>query len=131
VPWDANGNGMPDDWEFFYFGNLLQTADGDFDGDSFPNYAEWIASTDPSAPGDYIGWDWQGKEGGLWKLTFKARPGGVYHVEGKDDGVMGQTVWTHLGSLTNGAGDTAEWVDVEYPETGTRYYRIKIPRFSP
>jgi hypothetical protein len=132
VPWDSNGNGMPDDWEFNYFGNLDQTAAGDFDEDGFSNYAEWVAGTNPDGPGDYIGWEWQGKDGAAWKLTFKAKPYGVYHIEGKDDTAQdGVTAWYHLGSLTNGASDTAEWEDSTYPEAGTRYYRIKIPKFNP
>ena len=58
VPWDANGNDMPDDWEFDRFdGDMTQTSVGDFDDDGFPNYSEWVASTDPNAPGSYIGWE--------------------------------------------------------------------------
>jgi hypothetical protein len=132
VPWDANANGMPDDWEFHYFGDLNQTAGGDFDNDGFSNYAEWVASTDPNAPGSYIGWEWQGKSGGDWSLTFQAKPYGVYHIEGKDQTMMNNiTVWTPLGSLTNGAGTTAQWTDTNPPVSGVRYYRIKIPKYSP
>jgi hypothetical protein len=44
---DQNTNGIPDGWEWSYFGSL-QPADADFDGDGLSNYAEYSNGTDPN-----------------------------------------------------------------------------------
>ena len=52
-PPDADNDGMLDDWETHYFGGTNQTggaADGDWDGDGFPNLSEYIAGTNPTNP---------------------------------------------------------------------------------
>lgn len=46
---DANGNSLPDDWELTYFGNLLMTATGDFDGDGISNMAEYQQGSNPAS----------------------------------------------------------------------------------
>ncbi len=45
---DADGDGLPDSWELAYFGNLIQNASGDFDGDGVSNEDEFRDSTDPT-----------------------------------------------------------------------------------
>jgi alpha-tubulin suppressor-like RCC1 family protein len=45
---DQNNNTMDDRWETDYFGNLDQTADGDFDGDGISNVDEFLAGGDPT-----------------------------------------------------------------------------------
>jgi hypothetical protein len=50
---DFNGNGLPDWWEAKYFGNLDQTADGDFDGDGVSNLEEFLEGTNPADPTSY------------------------------------------------------------------------------
>lgn len=46
---DSDGDGIPNDWETFHFGNLSQTATGDADGDGTNNLAEYNADTNPAA----------------------------------------------------------------------------------
>jgi hypothetical protein len=50
---DYNGNGLPDWWEARYFGNIDQTADGDFDGDGVSNLDEFLEGTNPADPTSY------------------------------------------------------------------------------
>jgi hypothetical protein len=45
---DSNGNGLPDSWEMAHFGNLDQTAIGDFDGDGVSNLQEFLDGTNPA-----------------------------------------------------------------------------------
>jgi len=47
--YDGDTDGLPDLWEQINFGNLTQTAGGDFDGDGFTNLQEYQNGTDPSA----------------------------------------------------------------------------------
>src|ERR1700738_1723454 len=45
---DLNANGIDDRWEMQYFGNLNQTASGDFDGDGISNLQEFQNGTIPN-----------------------------------------------------------------------------------
>lgn len=47
-PLDTDSDGLPDDWEEFYFTNLLQTASADFDNDGASNEHEFQAGTNPT-----------------------------------------------------------------------------------
>jgi|GEM_PF-1065824 len=44
---DANANGMNDDWEVYYFGNLLHTGVSDTDNDGLTDAQEYTAGTVP------------------------------------------------------------------------------------
>ncbi len=44
---DSDGDGMADGWEMENFGNLAQTASGDYDGDARTNLTEFTAGTNP------------------------------------------------------------------------------------
>ncbi len=48
TPLDTDADGMPDAWEIANFGNLNQTALGDFDGDGFNNLSEYLAGSNPT-----------------------------------------------------------------------------------
>src|SRR5690606_9236915 len=50
---DADRDGRPDAWGLLHFGNLSQTAHGDFDGDLVSNWDEWQRGTSP-ATRDYF-----------------------------------------------------------------------------
>jgi len=47
---DQNGNGLPDDWEFNYFGDYDEVSSGDPDGDGLVNIDEFLIGTDPNNP---------------------------------------------------------------------------------
>ena len=132
VPWDANGNDIPDDWEFARFdGDMAQAKFGDKDVDGFPNYAEWVASTDPNAPGSYIGWETMVKVTNGMSLTFQAVQGRTYHIEGNDNDLPDSDAWTWLATVVNDGDTVVEWTDTAYPTNAIRNYRIKIPAFVP
>ena len=132
VPWDANGNDIPDDWEFANFdGDMTQTKYGDKDVDDFPNFAEWVASTDPNAPGSYIGWETMAKVTNGMSLTFQAVQGRTYHIEGNDNDLPDPDSWKFLATVVNDGDTVVEWTDTAYPTNAVRHYRIKIPAFAP
>src|SRR5207249_3353675 len=45
---DSDGDGLPDDWEMAYFGDLTRDGTGDFDGDGQSDLAEFRAGTNPT-----------------------------------------------------------------------------------
>jgi hypothetical protein len=45
---DSDGDGLPDPWEFQYFGNLTQSANSDYDADGMSNFQEYIMSSKPN-----------------------------------------------------------------------------------
>lgn len=56
---DEDGDGLPDGWEIFHFGNITaQGAQGDADGDGILNGEEYAQKLDPtSVDSDGDGWD--------------------------------------------------------------------------
>ncbi|MCP4346528.1 MAG: hypothetical protein GY795_13505 [Desulfobacterales bacterium] len=46
-PFDTDGDGMPDNWEIYYFGDLSRDGTGDFDGDGVTDLQEYINKTNP------------------------------------------------------------------------------------
>ena len=52
---DSDGDGIPDAWERFYFGNLTTAnATSDSDGDGMSDLAEYLAGTDPTDRDSYL-----------------------------------------------------------------------------
>jgi hypothetical protein len=47
---DSDLDGLPDEWEERFFGNLEQTADGDLDGDGLTNLREYLIGSRPTKP---------------------------------------------------------------------------------
>jgi len=46
---DSDNDGLPDDWEIKYFGNIqIQSGEDDFDNDEFSNAQEYSKNTDPT-----------------------------------------------------------------------------------
>ncbi len=50
---DTDGDGLPDTWETASFGNLAQTATGDFDSDGISNIDEYQDGTSPTSNAAY------------------------------------------------------------------------------
>jgi hypothetical protein len=46
---DTDGDGLPDDWEKVYFGNLSAGAEQDSDGDGFSNLEEFAFGSNPAS----------------------------------------------------------------------------------
>lgn len=78
---DSDGDGIPNDWEMFHFGNLSQAATGDADGDGINNLAEYNADTHPAA----ATYQWTGNSNSDWPTTgnWSTAPGprnGTYYA---------------------------------------------------
>jgi len=49
---DLDGDGMDDAWEAGYFGGTSRDGTGDFDGDGYSDFDEFMGGTDPTDPAD-------------------------------------------------------------------------------
>lgn len=54
-PGDTDGDGLPDAWEMQHFGDLTQTASGDYDRDGVGNLQEYQAGSSPANPNSIAG----------------------------------------------------------------------------
>jgi hypothetical protein len=52
---DSDYDGLPDWWEWYWFGNYTQTGSGDYDGDGTSNLQEYQDGTDPTNPDSVAG----------------------------------------------------------------------------
>lgn len=51
---DTDGDGLPDAWEYTYFGSLAPSANGDPDGDGESNLSEYRSGTNPADPNSVV-----------------------------------------------------------------------------
>ncbi len=94
---DSDSDGLPDDWEMFNFGNLNQTATGDYDADGSNNLAEYQADTSSQS----FTFSWNGGSGPWDKTTSRwTGSGALWRNGGNDVAIFGGTA----GTVTIGSG---------------------------
>jgi hypothetical protein len=94
---DSDGDGMPDDWEQYYFGLNGTNPNDDSDGDGVSNYGEYVTGTNPTDPTDHFGPMTASSDGTTITLTFKPVPLKRYIVEYSTDLTTGG--WTQMAIL--------------------------------
>lgn len=105
---DSDEDGLPDDWERFWWGHLDASAEEDADLDGAGNGDEWVAGTNPRKAESVLRvLTWTQDEQGRVMLTFEVSASRQYEVE--SSGNLGE--WTTL---------TGE---VTYPEPGMGRWR--------
>lgn len=116
---DSDNDGLPDDWEDFYFGDLADTAETDPDGDGIPNAREYATGTNPDDAASAFrllatSFDADGQV----KVRFTTAPGRSYRVEVSPD----------LKSWNPAQGQ------LSYPATGEAEFteqRLNLPPAAP
>lgn len=106
---DSDGDGLPDDWENFYFGSLIKGATNDFDGDGASNLAEYQAGTIPTAATNAFR---------LLSLQCEANTAELHfvHVPGRQYSVLWSSDLQNWQTVTNPAlGYSSAWL----AKTGT------------
>ena len=87
---DSDGDGLPDDWELRYFGDLSPKPNEDTDGDGIDNFTEFAFGTNPTDPNSYTSFKpsmvSRGQQSFL-STTFRRRAGAVldYFIETSPD----------------------------------------------
>jgi hypothetical protein len=122
---DTDGNGLPDGWEYQYFGSPTGTvASADADGDGMSNLAEFTAGTVPTNSSSL-----------LRILSITPQPNGNNVIVwtstgGKNYQVYATTNMTGVGfaaisGIIPSAGSTTSYTDSGVTDA-TKYYKVKV-----
>jgi hypothetical protein len=82
---DSDADGLPDDWENFYFGSLASGATNDADGDGVTNLAEFQAGTIPNDGASQFKVLSLQQQANTSELLFSVAPGRQYSIQWSDD----------------------------------------------
>jgi hypothetical protein len=117
---DADGNGLPDEWEMLHFGATGVDPTADADGDGTSNKFEYIAGTNPvDASSVFRSETW--REGSQMILRVATVTGRRYRLMGS--AAMAPGSWNEIDAV-DGDGNPLEW---ERPLTGGRYFlRVEV-----
>lgn len=117
---DSDSDGLDDDWEVAYFGDLSRNGNDDFDGDGILDRDEFLAGTDPTNRGSVFRvLALTSITGGGKRLTWTGAESRSYRVEYKD---AIDAPWTALNSVVSWSVAVASATD---SALGTnRFYRV-------
>lgn len=130
---DVNGNGIPDEWELYYFGGLLDAGvhTNDADGDGMSIYGEYINGSDPTNPGDGLRLTPSSPASGTPVLTWSAANVTLNYRVQYTDSLMAS--WTQDNNIARysrvpiGGGAYAwTYTDPVPPASGSRFYRVVV-----
>lgn len=134
---DSDGDGLPDDWENFYFGSLIQGATNDFDGDGADNLAEYRAGTNPTNGSSVLRLLSVSPQSDGTELHFTFAPSRQYAIQWSSDFSNWQTV-TNAALAYSSVWLAKTGTNLIYPSpvfavwrntnatSPQRFYRIKI-----
>lgn len=122
---DSDSDGLPDDWEMTYFGNLERDGKGDFDLDGISDMAEYLAGTNPIQSTSVLRvLTLESIANDKTTVIWSAVPGRYYTVEFNDSVIS--TQW-QVGAVHQQAfNNTARWNDLSPNLSGHRYYRVIV-----
>ncbi|HAV60869.1 MAG TPA: hypothetical protein DCY13_00700 [Verrucomicrobiales bacterium] len=122
---DSDNDGLADDWEMAYFGNLNQTAATDFDQDGLTESAELAAGTSPINSASVLRAITVNSIGaGTTRVLWASVPGRRYQVQYRDG--FEAPGWTPLGGEVIASATTSEATEMAPTGGGQRFYRILL-----
>ena len=121
---DSDNDGLADDWEYAFFGNLTHGPNEDADGDGDTNLEEYLAGTDPTDPGSVLRPSIV-KVAGELRLNFRTVLGHKYRIESKID-LASPLAWFPLGPAIEGDGTGITIVLDPVLDGPRRFYHIAV-----
>ncbi len=118
---DSDSDGLPDQWELQFFGNLAQGPNDDFDHDGASNLDEFLAHTDPTNPSSILKLNIAGIVNGNINLAWQTALGLQYQVQYGDN--IGKVAWQNIGDSVLGSGSGAAF-QAPLAGAGARLYRL-------
>jgi hypothetical protein len=121
---DQNRNGISDAWEKYYFGTVTtnRTQYTDTDGDGMPDYAEFIAGTNPTnAASNLKLLSSTFQTNGHVTLEWSAIPGRAYQIESSSD----LLTWNPISDWNQAANSPGTYTTTN-PITGTVFFRVQV-----
>lgn len=134
---DSDTDGLPDDWEQFYFGQLGAGATNSVTGDGVSNLAKYIAGTNPTNSADNFRLLSIQNQSGAIELRFTFAPSRQYSIQWSDDLRHWQTVTNPVLNYSSAwlakagtnavypAPVSALWRDT-YAASSQRFYRVNV-----
>jgi hypothetical protein len=119
---DQDADGLPDDWEWTWFGTLARDGTGDLDGDGFSDRQEFLAGTNPANPNPALRILTLDSFSGGRIILWSSVPGKTYQVQFKND--LSATNWTNLGAPFKASGSTPSVPDPAGNTVPQRFYRV-------
>ena len=121
---DTDHDGLPDPWEWYYFGELTNAPSGDWDGDGLSNLAEFYARTLPRDPTSTLLLHSRVSTPGVAAVDWPAVPDSVYRVWRSTNLVAGS--WIPLDPLYHpaGGGTNQQWN--EDINASQQFYKVEL-----
>lgn len=121
---DSDGDGLPDDWELLFFGNLGRDGTGDFDNDGFRDSSEFLAGTSPTDAQSLLTITRAIPGAGQFTLEWQSVAGKTYRVQYKD--TLNVPAWENLAGDVTAGGATASKTDTATGGIPLRFYRVSL-----
>ena len=123
---DSDADGLLDSWENSNFGNLRQTASGDFDNDGVGNFLEMKLGSNPnsSASNGLPTPSVSSLTSEGFTITFPTVSGLNYQVVGTEN--LTETTWPNIGNSITGDGQPKSVTDSSATNSPRKFYKVKI-----
>ena len=121
---DSDHDGMDDDWEITYFGDLSHDGSTDTDGDGMTDLQEFLAGTNPINNDSVLRCLAVTISTGGATIYWASTPGRNYRVEYKTS--VDEPDWTRLSPDVVSSGPTTSVMDPDAGIATQRFYRVTL-----
>ncbi len=122
---DSDGDGMDDNWEVLYFGDLFEDGSGDWDGDGMTDGDEYRAGTNPTDDRSILrAFLRVSVTTGAETVIWRAIPGKTYQVQFKED--LQESDWSDLPGDVAATEETASKPAGSAHDHLQRFYRVRL-----